>query len=86
MIAITRIGGDSPVVKLLMGVCLNRVQVSASECRVVVTLGFLTEGNRVYLFVKFYRLYCITPITGFPDIFTFDPVFPLPRHTRDIPF
>ena len=45
MIAITRRGGHSPVVKLLMGVCLNRVEVSASERRVVVMLGFLTEGN-----------------------------------------
>ena len=43
VIEITRRGGHSTVV--LMGVCLNRVQVSVSERQVVVVLGFLTEGN-----------------------------------------
>ena len=43
VIEITRRGGHSTVV--LMGVCLNRVQVSVSECRVVVMHGFLSEGN-----------------------------------------
>ena len=43
VIEITRRGGHSTVV--LVGICLNRVQVSVSECQVVVMAGFLTEGN-----------------------------------------
>ena len=57
-IVITYRGGHSTVVKGgWRFVCLV-VQESASESKVVVMHGFLTEGNWLYLLVKFYRLYC----------------------------